>query len=326
MGDRISRRQLLAVASSSTVALGTGSSTARAAQTSETILEESFEHAAEQTRPSDWTKSGTGAALVVVPDGGNSIDGEKIFGMFGSDNSCSSVGVSHALDLEGRTKARIQAYVFPTNRGQDGCTSRRAELSLQTPEGDTVSLLELTTEGTVHGPGSESLGEYGVRTWNELVVEYERSGESVTLTYTINGDSRGTISKSRHPEENSLSQFRLETGVDIVWWDALEVIASEKTSTPTPDGSGEGGGSEAGNSGSDRLESRDGSTVPGFGVFNIFLGAAGVLAAVIFLLVASLAGSGTSSGSNTGSARHLTEDEVRDGLEETEESLRDRRR
>ena len=70
MADEISRRQLLAVASSSTVVLGSVSSPGSATQGTERILQESFENTPERTRPSDWTKSGTGVAMVVVPDGG----------------------------------------------------------------------------------------------------------------------------------------------------------------------------------------------------------------------------------------------------------------
>jgi len=337
MADEISRRQLLAVASSSAVALGAVSSPASAAQGTERILQESFENAPERTRPSDWTKSGTGVAMVVVPDGGNSVAGSKIFGMFGNDDSCSSVSASHALNLQGRTWARFQVYVFPTDRGRDGCTSKRAGLSLHAGESESVSLVELTTDGTVRGPGSEPLGEYAKRTWNELVVEYDRSGETVQLTYIINGDSQGTISKPHHPAESDFSQLRLDTGVDIVWWDALKVTASPKTATPTQasDGSGAGSGSRdgageganggpAGRDGTDPIG--DGPLIPGLGVFGWFVGTAGAIAAVIFVLVASVAASGLSGESNTQSSRRPTEDEVRGGLEDTEESLRDKRR
>ena len=83
-----------------------------------------------------------------------------MFGMFGDNDSCSSVSASHALDLQGRTWARFQAYVFPTDRGKDGCTSRRTGLPLHAGESESVSLVELTTDGTVRGPESEPPGEY----------------------------------------------------------------------------------------------------------------------------------------------------------------------
>lgn len=328
MTDDISRRRLLTVTSSATAGLGLISNTGAATQSTETILQEGFENASEQTRPPDWTKSGNGVALVVVPDGGNSVSGSKIFGMFGRDNSCTSVSVSHALDLEDRTWARFRAYVFPTDRGQDNCTSRRAGLSLQTANKESVPLVELMTDGTVRGPKEEPLGEYAEATWNELVVEYDRSGESVELSYTINGDSRGTISKPHHAKESDLSQFRLDTGVDIVWWDALKVTANAKTETSTssPDESG----TERGGSSTNPLGGAPGATdipwIPQFGIFNMILWASGAVVTMIFLLLALVNGSGSSRNSNTRSSRRLTEDEVRDGLEDTEESLRDRKR
>ncbi len=321
MADRTSRRRLLAVASSSVIALGSASNIGSATQGTERILQESFENAPERTRPSDWTKSGTGVAMVVVPDGGNSVAGSKIFGMFGSDDSCSSVGASHVLDLQGRAWARFQVYVFPTDRGQDGCTSRRAGLSLHTGESESVSLVELRTDGTVRGPGSEPLGEYAERTWNELVVEYDRSGETVELTYTINGDSRGTISKPHHPAESDFSHLRLDAGVDIVWWDDIEVTASEKTESnpanPTEEGVGAAGKDGKGNSGSK-------PSIPGFNIFSTLVGGAVALVVVIFTLLASLSGSG--SRSKTSSQRQVTEEDVQDGLEEAEESLQRNRR
>lgn len=329
----ISRRRLLTVASASAVALGQSSAAGRAPRDTETILQESFEGSPERTRPSDWTKSGTGVAMVIDPDGDNSVTGTKIFGMFGNDDACSSVAVTHALDLAGRRSALFKAYVFPTDRGQDGCTPTRAGLSLHTDGSESVSLLALETDGTVRGPGDEPLGEYVEAAWNELVVAYERSGDTVELSYTINGDSRGTISKPRHPEEQRLTNLRLEAGVDIVWWDALEVTASAKTATATAsqaegaaNGDTGGGGGEA--SGGNQIAEAGGSDsdapVSGFGAV---VGAALAVAIGIFTMLAALASDASSGRSDTRSSERVTEDEVEDGLKEAEKSLRrDRRR
>lgn len=248
--------------------------------------------------------------------------GSKIFGMFGSDDSCSSVSASHELDLQGRTWARFQVYVFPTDRGEDGCTSKRAGLSLHAGESESVTLVELTTDRTVRGPGSEPLGEYAERTWNELVVEYDRSGETVELTYTINGDSRGTISKPRQPAESDFSKLRLDAGVDIVWWDDIEVIASKKTESGSENLTEEGLGAAGGDG---KGDSDTKSSIPEFNIFSTFVGGTVAIVVVIFTLLASLSGSG--SRSKTSSQRQVTEEDVRDGLEEAEESLQqDRRR
>ena len=196
---------------------------ADAATTTETVLDTGFESTPVNGSPANWTATGNGTQRVVDAPAAS---GDRAFEVSGSAGGCQEAVAERSIreseagtDTGAKTDARTTELSFsirPTTNGQVGCHAYNAAIELRTATddgtaGDGLRLLTFRPSGMVTGSGMD-LGAYHVGAWNNVTVEYTHSDGMVTITYEINGESRGTTTRAARHDESAPSAVTVRSG------------------------------------------------------------------------------------------------------------------
>lgn len=196
---------------------------ADAATTTETVLNTGFESTPVNGSPANWTATGNGTQRVVDAPAAS---GDRAFEVSGSAGGCQEAVAERSIreseagtDTGAKTDARTTELSFsirPTTNGQVGCHAYNAAIELRTATddgtaGDGLRLLTFRPSGMVTGSGMD-LGAYHVGAWNNVTVEYTHSDGMVTITYEINGESRGTTTRAARHDESAPSAVTVRSG------------------------------------------------------------------------------------------------------------------
>jgi len=234
---RANRRDVLRAAVGAVGASAVPATVARgqSPRTQETLLDEGFESYSTGSYPSDWSKEGNSNQQVVD---GTAAEGEKSLRIEGSSGGCWEALADAPISLPSSGTVTFSGSVKPTSNGEVGChDGKRGAVKLRTETGSWSAgkgtrLLYFHTDGTVHGVNGE-YGSYDIDEWNSFEVTYERTDTEVTVSYTINGEPRGSATRAVAGFEDDLSYLRLGSGEFTVFYDDL----TAETVT-TPDGPG----------------------------------------------------------------------------------------
>lgn len=274
---------------------------------SEFLLLEDFESYSNNSYPPSWTKSGNTDQYIVETD--DTISGSRVLGLMGQPGGCWEALANRSISLPDTGVIEFVFHVFPTDRGDVGCHNHRAKVALRTSDdswdaGQGTKLWSLSTDGAFVAADGSNLGGYDLGNWNEIRIRYQRDKE-VTLSYSLNGEDRGSATRAVHDFEDDLSYIQLGSGEFISWWDDISVEAINEQTTATTSSENLAG---AAGGGPEQTPTRttDGSQKPGGS--NSLTGIVGTVGAVAFIMylfnqwMSGLSQKGSSSGSTSNQA------------------------
>ncbi len=232
-----SRRDLLRAAVGSVgVAAVTGvGSRGHVAAEETALLDEGFETYETGSYPSDWTKAGNSDQEVVDS---TAAEGSKCLRISGSPGGCWEALADAPVAVGDANRLTVSGSVKPTSNGEVGChDGKRGAVGLRTETGSWSAgkgtrLVKFHTDGTVRGVGGE-YGSYDIDEWNSFEVTYHQRETEVELTYTINGEQRGSGRRAVAAFEDDLSYVRFGSGDFTVFYDDLYAAAVDRPDAPT---------------------------------------------------------------------------------------------
>jgi PKD repeat protein len=207
------------------------------------VVGDDFEDDSVGTYPGGWRRNGNS-------DQGVSRKrvniGERSLRIAGDPGGCWEGISNHPADIPDTGTVVLHAQVWvPGVEELDadaGCHANNVNAKLRTADsyasaGERVELISFENGGSVTVSG-ERTGAYLPGTWNSLRVQYERTGEFVRITHTLNGERLGSTIRKATEFENSVSYLSLSSGDTTVYYDDL-VLATNQTSpaqseTPAP--------------------------------------------------------------------------------------------
>jgi hypothetical protein len=98
--------------------------------------------------------------------------------------------------------------------------------------GKGTRLVTFEPDGTVAALG-ETFGSYDIDEWNDFDIRYERpdGGDTVTLSFEINGAERGSVERDVTGYEDDLSYVSLQGGDFAIYWDNFDVSEEGESTT-----------------------------------------------------------------------------------------------
>jgi PKD repeat protein len=145
---------------------------------------------------------------------------------------CNEAIANHSLDVPTTTgsRLRISGAFAPTNIGENDCHDGHGKMRLRTSAdgwdvGSRTPLFETNLSFEMVAPDGSVVTSLNPGDWNTFEVVYERSSSSeVTLSYTVNGSSHGSVTRPVESFEGDLSYLALGSDDFTTWFDDLTVV------------------------------------------------------------------------------------------------------
>lgn len=231
-----SRRQFLGALAAASTGVSVPLATSRPAAAEVTLLDQDFESVPLGEYPNRWARNGNREQEVV---GDPASQGTRSLSMKGEPGGCWEAIADAPMDLPDHGRVSIEARVYPTNEGEQGCHDTNAELALRTANNDWGAgkgsrLLGFHPGGGLTGHGGTDLGGYDLGTWNHVRILYDHRGSAVSLTYFVDGQERGSTTRPAADHEAQFDYLRLTSGEFTVYYDAVSATQEETYASPTP--------------------------------------------------------------------------------------------
>jgi hypothetical protein len=289
-------------------------------RSAETLLSNGFESVPVGGYPDTWTAVGNSQQRVVEDE--NAASGSRCLRLEGEPRGCWEALADAPVRIPNDTPVRIAAWVGPVEEGTEGCHDHHAGFTLRTETGSWdagagVQLLSFQTDGRILASDGSQLGRYEWNEWTRIEVRYEREDDTVTQTYWVDGEQRGSVTRPVAAHEDDLSYLRLGSGEYVVYYDDVIVetvpaVGAEggATASPTPVNEETASGASGGSSLVDAIA----------GVVQFVVGLAGLgfmlllgigVAAGIYDSLTSGGGDGKDGGADDGPTSHGENDGVR---------------
>lgn len=226
------RREFLRTTAVSSIGLPLVAHKSRA---SRTVFTDSFEDDSPGASPSGWSHFANADQKVVD---GTASHASHSFRMAGSYGGCWEATAYHPCPIPNEGRVTFGGAVKPTTEGEIGCHSHRGHLSIASGAGGIYpdnkhTLLKFGTESNVVGVAGHDVGTYELNAWNTYRIRYRRDGDTVTVSYQLNGEDRGQTTYSAASWEDDLSHLHLRSGDVAVYWDDFAVTAGDAGARPT---------------------------------------------------------------------------------------------
>jgi protocatechuate 3,4-dioxygenase beta subunit len=198
------------------------------------LYAEDFESYASGADPDGWNFYANNSHGVVA---GPANDGSQALEVRGDPGGCNECTGHVDAGISGVKQFRVRGAARPTTEGSEGCHAKRGTVNLRPGGGQTYPggfrLLTFDTSGRILGDTKEVLDSYTPDQWYTFDVVYDRSGSEVVIDYTVNGQSKATVTRQPRSDEGELSHLGVTSGDFSFYFDSVEVTTTDKSPQPS---------------------------------------------------------------------------------------------
>lgn len=193
------------------------------------VFHDSFEAYEIGTYPgSGWSMSASGEEQAIVEAPARS--GERAFELTGDPGGCWAAVSHHRIPIPDAGTAKLALSVLPQPRSTDSCHPDRAKVKFETGPDYTEEhskLLRFMDNGRLHGEEGTDLGTFHSGEWHDIQVTYQRADGEVSLTYVVDGEPRGTVTRETYDHEDEFSYLTLSATGGTMVYDNVTLTTTE---------------------------------------------------------------------------------------------------